>query len=40
VAWYLADHVKEGKNELNFNEFAKYKVAKQYRKLEDIINEV
>ena len=40
VAWYLADHVKEGKKELNFNEFASYKVAKQYRKLEEIINEV
>ena len=40
VAWYLADHVKEGKKELNFNEFAGYKVAKQYRKLEEIINEV
>ena len=40
VAWFLADHVKEGKKELNFNEFASYKVAKQYRKLEEIINEV
>ncbi len=40
VAWYLADHVKEAKKELNFNEFASYKVAKQYRKLEEIINEV
>ena len=40
VAWYLANHVKEAKKELNFNEFASYKVAKQYRKLEEIINEV
>ena len=40
VAWYLADHVKEAKKELNFNEFASYKVSKQYRKLEEIINEV
>ncbi|MCY7293325.1 MAG: heme-binding domain-containing protein [Ferruginibacter sp.] len=40
IAWYLADHVKEAKKELNFNEFASYKVAKQYRKLEEIINEV
>ena len=38
VEWFLADHVKEGKKELNFNEFAGYKVAKQYRKLEEIIN--
>lgn len=40
VAWYLADHVKEAKKELNFNEFATYKIAKQYRKLEEIINQV
>ena len=40
VAWYLADHIKEAQKELNFNEFASYNVAKQYRKLEEIINEV
>ena len=40
VAWYLADHIKEGKKEINFNEFASYKIAKQYRKLEEIINQV
>ncbi len=39
-AWYLADHIKEGKKEINFNEFASYKIAKQYRKLEEIINQV
>ncbi len=40
IAWYLEDHVKEAKKELNFNEFATYKIARQYRKLEEIINEV
>ena len=40
VAWYLADHIKEGKKEINFNEFTSYKIAKQYRKLEEIINQV
>lgn len=40
VAWYLADHVKEAKKELNFNEFGTYIIARQYRKLEEIINEV
>ncbi len=39
LAWFLADHVKEGKKELNFNEFASYKIGKQYRKLEEIITE-
>ena len=40
VAWYLTDHTKERKKEINFNEFASYKIAKQYRKLEEIINQV
>jgi len=40
VAWWLDDHIKEGKKELNFNEFAKYRIAKQYRKLEECIDEV
>ena len=39
VAWFLADHVKEGKKELNFNEFAAYKIGRQYKKLDDIIGE-
>ena len=40
VAWWLADHIKEGKKELNFSEFASYRIAKQYRKLEEINSEV
>ena len=40
VAWFLADHVKEGKRELNFNEFASYRIGKQYRKLEAMMNEI
>ncbi len=40
VAWFLADHVKEGKRELNFSEFATYRIGRQYRKLEEINNEV
>jgi hypothetical protein len=40
VAWFLADHLKEAKKELNFNEFASYKIGKQYRKLEEINGEV
>ncbi len=40
VAWFLADHVKEGKKELNFNEFTSYSIGKQYRKLEAINGEV
>ena len=40
AAWWLADHVKEGKKELNFSEFASYKISRQYRKLEEINKEV
>jgi hypothetical protein len=40
VAWWLADHVKEGKSEVNFSEFASYRIGKQYRKLEEIYSEV
>jgi hypothetical protein len=40
VAWYLNDHVKDGKRHLNFSEFASYKIAKQYRKLEEISHEI
>jgi hypothetical protein len=40
VAWYLNDHVMEGKKRLNFSEFASYRIGKQYRKLEEINNEI
>lgn len=40
VAWWLADHVNEGKKELNFSEFASYKIGRQYKKLEEINEEV
>lgn len=40
AAWWLADHVKEGKKELNFSEFASYRIGRQFRKLEEINGEV
>jgi Haem-binding domain len=40
VAWFLANHVKEGKRELNFSEFATYRIGRQYRKLEALNNEI
>lgn len=36
VAWWLDDHIKEGKAHLNFNEFASYSLRKQYHKLEEV----
>jgi hypothetical protein len=40
VAWWLKDHIDEGKRELNFSEFATYRIGRQYRKLEEINEEV
>jgi Haem-binding domain len=40
VAWYLDNHVKDGKKHFNFNEFASYSIGKQYRKLEEVKGEI
>ena len=42
IAWWLQGHVNEGKEELNFDEFALYNPRKQFKKigeLEEMINE-
>lgn len=36
MAWYLSHHVKEGKAELNFNEFGTYSKRRQASKLKAI----
>ena len=36
VNWWVADHIKNGKRELNFTEFGSYSVKKQHKKLEEI----
>jgi len=40
VTWWLNDHIIDGKRHMNFNEFNKYRIAKQYKKLEECIEEV
>jgi cytochrome c551/c552 len=40
VGLYLDHHVKEGKHELNFNEFAIYPAKRQRHKLEEIAEQV
>src|ERR1700733_12201856 len=40
VSWWLGDHIKDGKRHLNFNEFDGYRIARQYKKLEECIKEV
>lgn len=36
VAWWLADHINEGKRELNFSEFKNYGQKKALHKLEEM----
>jgi len=40
VAWFLENHIKEAKEELNFSEFGSYSPKKQNHKLDEIIDEV
>lgn len=40
VSWWLNDHIEEGKKELNFSEFATYSIARQYKKLQEVISQV
>ena len=36
VAWWLNDHIVEGKRELNFSEFGTYSLKKQAHKLDEV----
>ena len=36
LAWWLADHVEDGKKHLNFDAFMSYRPYKQFHKLEEI----
>jgi hypothetical protein len=40
VLWYITHHINEGKSELNFDEFATYRLARQYHKFEEIKEQV
>jgi Haem-binding domain len=40
VDWWLSHHINEGKDELNFDEFANYNLRRQYHKLEEITKTV
>jgi Haem-binding domain len=40
VAWWLNNHIEDGKNELNFSEFGSYRPARQYKKLEEASDQV
>lgn len=40
VAWWLDDHVAEGRRKMNFNEFGTYRAARQYKKMEECIDQI
>ncbi len=40
MAWLMEDHIKEGKEELNFSEFGAYSKRKQKSKLKSIISQI
>lgn len=40
VSWWLKHHIDEGRSEINFNEFASYRIRRQYKKLEEIVEQV
>ncbi len=40
MAWLMEDHIKEGKEELNFSEFGAYSERKQKSKLKAIISQI
>ncbi len=40
VAWFLNDHIIEGKKELNFSIFATYATFRQYKKFKEINKQV
>ena len=40
AAWYLEDHIQEGKDELNFNEWDAYSNRRKNSKLKSIISQV
>lgn len=40
VAWFLEDHIKEGKSELNFSEFGAYSKRRQKSKFKSIASQI
>ena len=40
AAWYLDDHIQEGKDELNFNEWATFSDRRKNSKLRSIISQI
>lgn len=39
-AWLLAHHIKDGKSEINFDEYATYNLRRRYHKMEEIAEQI
>jgi hypothetical protein len=40
LAWWINDHVVDGKKHFNLDDFANYKLRKQYHKMEEVMEQV
>lgn len=40
VSWFLADHIKDGRREMNFSEFNTYSPKKKAHKMEEICEQI
>lgn len=40
VGWWLANHINDGKSQLNFSEFASYTEHRRAKKLQSVVDEV
>jgi hypothetical protein len=40
VAWWISDHIEEGKDHFSFDEFGSYSIKRKIHKLEEIVEEV
>jgi hypothetical protein len=40
VSWWLNSHINEGKSKFNLNEFEGYRVARQYKRMQDCIEQL
>jgi hypothetical protein len=40
ISWWLNNHIVEGKREINFSEFASYRIGRQFKKLDEIVKQV
>lgn len=40
IGWFLSNHVHDGKQELNFDEFGNYRAARKLKKMEEVIEQV